>query len=74
MMMVVGNRFLPTALLRFVAEDWEAIKDGHSVIGWMHRKVRDTALDAVVAPVTESGPMDSVSDGILRMNEGWMSL
>lgn len=70
MMLIEESRLLPLALEILLPEDWEAMKDGESEIGWMHH----TATDSSVTSVPKTSPLQALAKGILRMNEGEMTL
>lgn len=67
MTMVEEGRLFPTALDLLQPEDWLAMAAGEAEIGWMHRKA-----DEALAP--EVGQTKAVAPGLLKMNEGVMSL
>ncbi|MEQ9824019.1 MAG: PAS domain-containing protein [Puniceicoccaceae bacterium] len=62
------SRLFPLALEILLPEDWEAMKHGESEIGWMHRTADASSVETAPTPV------QALAEGILRMNEGTMTL
>lgn len=62
-------RLLPMALEILLPEDWDEVKSGEAEIGWMHKKEK---LEQSEVPIARENQI--VSGGLLKMNEGLMSL
>lgn len=64
-------RLLPIALDLLLPEDWEAMKSGEEEIGWMHMKENHAENSPHPAKSEENV---SSPDGLLKMNEGRMTI